>query len=259
MGERAAHSVAEMRKTISSLEQQVSEKQREAQKHRTLASADLGTQRSTINAELEQLEHKMTRLRERAQEMTVEDKGTDAYEQLRTKGARLKERKKQLRLDLQNIDVDPAAAQEVALRMETEANELHRELSSLRTNELVELEREHMAQREACQAETAQFSEVRSRHDQLERQCNELKETLDRQWKACQPIWASRLKHWGERTDALSGAQAHAVQLNMAVERTWELFNEEQVARRDVLLAVAAAQASLAEVAQQVSAFGDLD
>merc|ERR1719221_1891292 len=77
--------------------------------------------------------------------------------QLRQQAAKCKARRAELQAELQKLSVDPASAQESALRLTQEASELHEQLSHLRGSELTELEREHVARREAWQSETTRL------------------------------------------------------------------------------------------------------
>lgn len=89
--------------------------------------------------------------------------------ELKQQATQLKQRRASIQAELSKASVDPAAAQDAAQRLEEEANGLHDQLNFMRSSELQEAERSHVARREAWQQETGRLQEIRSLRDSLER------------------------------------------------------------------------------------------
>jgi len=178
--------------------------------------------------------------------------------QLKQEAAKLKSRRAEIQAELSKASVDPVAAQDAAERLEQESNGLHDQLNFVRSSELQELERSHVARREAWQQETGRLQEIRSQRDSLERECSDLKRQLDEQWRVWRPLWSSRLNCWHERASALGEAQVCHHRFSEAVSRTWDVFQEEESVRGDVLTAVANVQDTLSVLSQQLEGIGVL-
>merc|ERR1719356_904486 len=99
--------------------------------------------------------------------------------QLKQQASQLKQKKAECQAELNKSNVDPATAQENALKMEGEADTLRDQINFVRVNELQELERSHATKREAWQRETSRVQEIRSMKDSLDREVAELKRQLD--------------------------------------------------------------------------------
>merc|ERR1712096_274400 len=97
---------------------------------------------------------------------------------LRTEAAQCKQRRAELAAELQRMSSDPAAANDEAVRLEQEAGKLRERLTVLRSTELVELEHEHNAKRDAWQRATTQMQELRIRKDAAERECSSVRQDL---------------------------------------------------------------------------------
>lgn len=268
--EDADGAVSAVRKRITELETELSNKQREAQQQRTLASSDLSSRKSKVTGEMEDVDAKLGKLREKAQKLQAGEpvepgqgppdaaKVQEVMGQLKQEAAKLKQRKAELQAELSRSNVDPAVAQETAQRLDSEANGLHDQLNFVRSSELQELERTHVLHRESWQQETNRMQEIRSLRDSLERECGDLKRQLDERWKVYQPLWSERLGRWRERASALSEAQVRNHHFSETVNHTWEMFREEETARGEVLQAVASVQDILGSLSQQLADVGVL-
>merc|ERR1711939_177906 len=178
--------------------------------------------------------------------------------QLKQQASQLKARRAEIQAELSRANVDPATAQENAQRLEQEADGLRDQLNFVRSSELQDLERSHVARREAWQQETGRVQEIRSLRDSLERECSDLKRQLDERWKVWQPLWSARLTSWHERASALGEAQVSNHRFSETVNHTWEMFREEQAVRGEVLQAITSVQDSLATLSQQLTDIGVL-
>jgi hypothetical protein len=268
--EEADGAVSATRKRITEMEQELSSKQREAQQQRTLATSDVSARRSHLTTEMEEVEQKLEKLREKAQKLQNSEpleageappepaKVQEIMGQLKQQATQLKQRRAEIQAELSKSNVDPAAAQDAALKLEQEANTLHEQLNHVRASELQELEQSHIARREAWQRETSRLQEIRSMRDSSDRECTELKRQLDERWKVWRPLWSARLTHWHERASALSEAQLRNHRFVETVNSTWDKFREEESVREEVAQAVATAQDSLAEISRQLAEIGAL-
>mmetsp|Transcript_82615 Transcript_82615/g.130161 ORF Transcript_82615/g.130161 Transcript_82615/m.130161 type:complete len:944 (+) Transcript_82615:147-2978(+) len=260
--------VTATRKRLTEMETELSSKQREAQQQRTLASSDLSSQRSRLTANVEEIDQKLLKLREKAQKMQNGEpleagqapvdpaKVQEVMAQLKQQAAQLKQKKAELQGELSRSNVDPAAAQENALKLEGEADGLRDQINFVRVNELQELERSHALKRESWQRETSRVQEIRSIRDSLDREVSELKRQLDERWKTWRPLWSARLNHWHEKASALSEAQLRNHQFVEKVNANWQTLREEETVRAELLQAVAHAQDQLSVLAQQLSELG---
>lgn len=265
--EEADGAVSATRKRIAEMEQELSTKQREAQQQRTLASSDLSSQRSRLTTDMEDIDQKLGKLREKAQKMQAGEpleagqpppdaaKVQEIMGQLKQQATQLKQRKAEIQADLSKANVDPAAAQDAAERLEQEADGLRDQLNFVRSSELQELERSHVARREAWQQETGRLQEIRSLRDSLDRECSDLKRQLDERWRVWRPLWSSRLNCWHERASALGEAQVGYHRFNESVNSTWDVFREEEAVRGEVLQAVTNVQENLSALTQQLASW----
>jgi len=268
--EEAEKTVNEMRRRISEMEQELSGRQREAQQYRTLASSDFVPRRKQLTMEVEQIDKEIGSIKDKFQKIqageTPEGEASplspvaaqEVAGQLRQQAAKCKSKRADLQAELQKLSVDPASAQESALRLEQEASELHEQLSHLRSSELMELEGVHVARREAWQSETTRLQEVRHARDRADRESSDLGGQLDERWRLWRPLWATRVGCWHERATTLSEAQVYGRRFEDAVRGSWDAFRDEEDARHEVLQAIANAQATLSALAQQVAEIGDL-
>merc|ERR1711972_776928 len=256
------------RKRITEMEVELSSKQREAQQQRTLASSDLSSRRSKLTADVEEVDQKLAKLRGKAQQLQNKEplepdqpppdeaKVQEIMGQLKQQATQLKQRKAELQAELSKSNVDPAAAQDAALKLEQEASSLHEQLNFVRSSELQELEQSHVARREHWQRETSRLQEVRSMRDSLGRECEDLKRQLDERWKVWQPLWSSNLTRWHGKASTLSEAQLRNHRLVETVNSTWEMFREEETLREEVLQVVATAQERLSALSHQLAQIG---
>lgn len=262
--EEADSAVAAVRKRIAEMEQELSSKQREAQQKRTLASSDMSSRRAQTSKDVEEIDKDLNKLREKAQRLSeareganspiTEEKAQEMMSQLKQQAAELKKRRAELQQELQQVSMDPAVAQDLATKLEQEATQFHEHLNFVRTSELQELERNHVARREAWQQETTQLQEIRAQRDSYERKLRDLRRQLDERWAVWQRLWSARLGRWHERARALSEAQLTSHCMGEIVSTGWDAFHDEEAARQEVLQAVATAQENLAALAQQLSA-----
>jgi len=263
--DEADKAVASMRKRVSDMEQEASSKQRDAQYQRTLASSDLTAIRGQLTDESEQLDKKMAAIKEKAQKLQSSDpqgpeaaKETEAYGKLKQEMQQCKQRRNEVQAELQRLQVDPATVTQTAARLDAEASDLLDQLGSLRSQELMQLEHSHSQRRDTWQRETTRLQDARFRRDAAERETSDLRRQLDDRWRLWSPVWTARLNHWSTRASALSAAQAYGKQLDEALQKNWDLFQEEQAARGEVLNIVAQAQQRLSELAEQMAGIGDL-
>lgn len=268
--EEADRAVSAVRKRITELEVELSTKQREAQQQRTLASSDLSSHRSKLTSDTEEIDQKLGKLRETAQKMQAGEplepgqpppdaaKVQELMGQLKQKATQLKTRRAEIQAELSKANVDPAAAQEAAQKLEQEAEKLRDQLNFVRSSELQELELSHASRRETWQQETSRLQEIRSLRDSLQRECSDLKRQLDERWRVWQPLWSSRLKSWHERASALGEAQVSNHRFTEIVTNAWDVFREEEAARAEVLQAVSRVQENLAALSQQLEEVGGL-
>lgn len=271
--DEADGAVVAARKRISEMEAELTGKQKQAQYQRTMAATDSSSHKDKIAGDVEQIDKKLGQMREKAQKFQAGEAlpdGTPAPDasqlpevmsQLRAQASQLKQKKAELQAELQKwqrLADDPESAQAAAADLEREASELQEQLTSLRTGELSELERQHGERREAWQMETAQLSRVRSARDSSAREKGDLERQVSERWQRWRPLWSARLSRWHERAAALSDAQVRCRGLEDVVTSGWDLLREEDEARREVLAAIGQAQADLAQLAQQVASVGDL-
>jgi len=261
--EEADGAVSATRKEIAAMEQDLSGKQREAQQQRTIASSDLSSQRAQAATDMEEVERKLEKLREHAKKIqetkSMEDPQVqEQMTKLKQQAGQLKQRRAELQVELNRTSIDPATAQENALRLEREADELRDKLNFVRSSELYGLEQTHASKREAWQQESGRLQELRHMRDNSERESNELKRQVDDRWRVWQPLWSARLNRWHERAAALGQAQVHNHQFSQSVGNNWDVFREEQTARHEVLDAIARAQDSLAQLSRQLVEIPDL-
>jgi len=258
------------RKRISEVEQEVSNKQREAQVQRTLASSDLTSLRTQLSSEVEEIDKKMAVLRAQAQKINSGEPAAEggaplnaaeiaeAMVGLKQEAAAHKARRAELQAELQRMSTDPASATDTAIKMERDADALQEQLNHMRSSELVAVERALAARRETWQHETTRMQEVRSRVEATERECSELKAQLAEGWESWRPIWSARLDRWNQRSAALSTAQVQSRLFEDTLNSNWSMLQEEQDARRRVMESVANVQNYLAELTRQIMAIGDL-
>lgn len=268
--EEADGAVSATRKRITELEQELSTKQREAQQQRTLATSDLSSRRSKLTADTADIDEKLGKLREKAQKMQAGEpleagqgppdaaKVQELMGQLKQQATQLKTRRAEIQAELGKANVDPAAAQAEAQRLEQVADGLRDQLNFVRSSELQELERSHVGRRENWQQETSRLQEIRSMRDSLDRECGDLKRQLDERWKVWQPLWKERLTSWHDKASSLSEAQVRTHAFSETVSNTWNMFREEEAVREDVLRAVSNAQENLAALSQQLAEIGVL-
>lgn len=268
--EEADGAVSATRKRITELEQELSSKQREAQQQRTLASSDMGSRRSKLLADVEEIDLNLGKLRERAQKLQAAEplepgqappdaaKVQEVMGQLKQQASGLKTRRAEMQAELTRANVDPATVEETAQRLEQECNSLRDQLNFVRSSELQELERSHVGRREGWQQETLRLQEIRSMRDSLDRECGDLKRQLDERWKVWQPLRSARLTSWHERASALGEAQVRNHRFSATVSNAWDMFREEEAVRGEVLAAVASVQDQLGALSQQLTDIGVL-
>lgn len=260
--DEADQKVSRTRKLITELEEEMRTKQKDAQHHRRMAMTDFGAETNRVNDEMNQIDTKVTRLREKAAEVQNSENDADAIKDLmaplKQEAAKLKQRKKDLQEELKTLQGGPDESRNSASRLEYEANAVQEQLTNLRTTELVGLEHGHLETREAWQHATTRMQEVRIRRDSLDREAQEFKRQMDDRWRMWKPLWSARLTRWRDRASALGQAQVVGKQFADSVDATWQLFSEEQEARRRVLQAVASSQERLASLAQEMSGIGDI-
>lgn len=239
-----------------------------------MASSDLSSRRAQLTRDGEDIDQKLGKLREKAQKIQEKAQAGEPLEagqppldsakvqevmsQLKQQATQLKTRKAEITAELSKANVDPAAAQEAAQRLEQEADGLRDQLNFVRSSELQDLESSHVTRREAWQQETGRLQDIRHMRDSLERECSDLKRQLDDRWRVWQPLWSSRLTSWHERASALGEAQVCNHRFSETVNSTWEMFREEEAVRGEVLRAVTTVQESLAELSQQLTDIGVL-
>jgi chromosome segregation ATPase len=268
--ENEDRAVTDTRKRLIEMETKLSSKQREAQQQRTLASSDLSSQKATLTRNCEEIDTNLLKLRDKAQKLQNGEpleagqapvdtaKVQEVMADLKQQAAKLKQKKAEYQAELGKSSVDPATAQENALKLESEADELRDQINFVRVNELQELERSHATKREAWQRETSRVQEIRSIRDSLDREVAELKRQLDERWKTWRPLWSARLNHWHEKASALSEAQLRSHQFSEKVTTTYQMLNDEDAARAEVLRAVASAQEQLSALQHQLTDIADL-
>lgn len=262
--------VTATRKRLTDMETELGSKQREAQEQRTIATSDLSSQRSRLTANVEEIDTKLLKLREKAQKMQNGEpleagqppvdaaKVQEVMAQLKQQAAQLKQKKAEFQAELSKSSVDPATAQANAVKLEGEADTLRDQINFVRVNELQELERSHAIKREAWQRESSRVQEIRSVRDSLDREVAELKRQLDERWKTWRPLWSSRLNHWHDKASALSEAQLRNHQFGEKVNSNWQMLREEETVRAEVLRAVGNAQDQLSTLTQQLSELSSL-
>jgi len=266
--EEADRKVAAMRKLIAEMEQELSNKQKEAQNSRAFASSDRSATQARLKDEIEQIDKKMAGLHEKAKQLQGSGDGAtppvDPAEKdkkmglLKQEAKKCKDRKAELVAEIQKCSEDPATLEEAAAKAERQAVQLQEQLTTLRSSELVELERAHYSSRESWQLETTQLQDIRWRRDSGERELSDLKRQIEERWRTWQPLWSARLKRWHERANALGDAQASGSQFGGAVQKSWDLLKEEQDARHAVQRAIYNAQQSLVELAHQMETIAEI-
>eukprot|EP00928_Gymnodinium_smaydae_P063509 TRINITY_DN47061_c0_g1_i1.p1 TRINITY_DN47061_c0_g1~~TRINITY_DN47061_c0_g1_i1.p1 ORF type:complete len:978 (+),score=151.58 TRINITY_DN47061_c0_g1_i1:64-2997(+) len=266
--EEADRKVAGMRKIISDMEQELSNKQREAHTQRSLASSDRGAAQANLRSEMEKADQRLAALREKAAKLQAsQESGQPAVDpakipelmaQLKQDAQKCKQRKAELQDELQKLCADPEAIEAAAQTAERQAVELQEQLATLRTSGLTDLERAHFASREVWRDETTRLQEVRVQRDSAGRERDEFKRQMDERWRRWNQLWSARLKSWRERAIALGDSRSSNRGFQGAVSETWDLLREEQVARQNVLEAVAGAQQRLQRLAEQMVEVGDI-
>ena len=86
-----------------------------------------------------------------------EAKAQEMMTDLKTEAQEKKGKRQELQAQLAKLTGDPAAANDEALRLEREAQELHQRLTQMRSVDLTELERANMGMRDQWQQAPSDF------------------------------------------------------------------------------------------------------
>eukprot|EP00439_Symbiodinium_sp_Y106_P031822 s1777_g3.t2 len=261
--EAADKAVQEMRSRVAALEDDISQRQREVQSKRTLASSDLTATRNRLAKELEEIKQQQTQLREKALQLQKEQDGRPLegaaareMDKLKAESSKLRARAGELSQEHQACAVDPQQLEQQALAAEAGLQARCEQRDALRV-ESQGLE-EHFGQTRAdWQQAMSGLQQARQEKEAADLEATSLKRQLEGQWAAWQPSWSRRLELWRRRMALLAAARKATESLASTASDGWERLRREAAQRSAVLEAVDGLQQQLAALVQDLSSIDD--
>lgn len=256
--EAADKAVQEIRSRVAALEDEISQRQREVQSKRTLASSDLAATRNRLAKELEEIKQQQTQLREKALQLQKEQDGRPLegaaareMDKLKAESSKLRARAGELSQEHQACAVDPQQLEQQALAAEAGLQARCEQRDALRA-ESQGLE-EHFGQTRAdWQQAMSGLQQARQEKEAADLEATSLKRHLEGQWAAWQPSWSRRLQIWRQRMALLAAARKATEGLASTASDGWERLRREAAQRSAVLEAVDGLQQQLAALVQDL-------
>ncbi|CAE7452784.1 unnamed protein product, partial [Symbiodinium sp. CCMP2456] len=239
--EAADKAVQEIRSRVAGLEDDISQRQREVQSKRTLASSDLAATRNRLAKELEEIKQQQTQLREKALQLQKEQDGRPLegaaareMEKLKAESSKLRARAGELSQEHQACAVDPQQLEQQALAAEAGLQARCEQRDALRA-ESQGLEEHYGQTRADWQQAMSGLQQARQEKEAADLEATSLKRHLEGQWAAWQPSWSRRLELWRRRMALLAAARKATESLASTASDGWERLRREAAQRSAVL------------------------